>query len=171
MLVSATELTLVDEHGESAAGLDFRSQDPASFAAALSEAAGVNAVETTAPGGPEGAEFTTEYEWDGLLISRYYSNECLPECQVTYLSVDGSHVAGIPIRTASGISVGDTLDEAQALGAQQTPNLVWAAEPEDPALIDSESDPTRIVVLHVDEAGAEIASILAGGWIFSYGGI
>ncbi|KRB39027.1 hypothetical protein ASD93_03625 [Microbacterium sp. Root180] len=170
VVLSATELILVDEQGDTAALLDFHSADPAAFAEALSAAAGVDAVETTTPGGFEGAEFTTEYEWDGLLISRSYSDECLPQCQSVYLSVDGSHVAGIPIRTASGISVGDSLAEAQALGAQQTPNG-WAAEPEDPALIDSESNPTRIVVLNLDEADAAIASLLASGWFLSYGGI
>lgn len=171
VLVSATELWLVDEHGETEARLSFHGEDPASFVDALGAAAGVDAVESTSPGGFEGAEFTTEHEWDGLRLSSPYSTACLPECLSVVLVVDGSHVAGIPIRTASGISVGDTIEEAQALGAKQTPGLLWAAEPEDPARIDSTTDPTGVVVLDLDEAGGEIVSFRAAPWFVSYGGI
>jgi len=177
LVVSATQLTLLDEHGEKDASFVFNAQDPAPFVSALSTALSAKPTETTTPGGFEGAQFTTTYEWTGLTMSTFYSpGQCNPDCRGAAISIAATQVEGIPIRTVSGIRVGDTVSAARALGARPTPEIPLAAEPEDPALFDSTTEPTRVMLLDLPDRdgsddNAQIIGIRASGWFVTFGNI
>lgn len=171
IVVSATDVTLLDDSGAPQATLTFSGDDPASYVTALSASLEMEPTETTSPNGAEGAQFTTTYEWPGLLISTGFTEECLPACRHVTIVVSVPELAGVPIRTVSGISVGDSVDEARALGAQPTPEITLAAEPEDPALFGSTSEATRIVILDLDEDETTIAGLRANPWFYTFGNL
>lgn len=171
LVVSATDVTLLDDSGAPQATLTFSGDDPASYVTALSASLEMEPTETTSPHGAHGARFTTMYEWPGLLISTGFTEECLPECRYVTIVVSVPELAGVPIRTVSGISVGDSVDEARALGAQPTPEIPLAAEPETPALFGSTSESTRIVILDLDEDETTIVGLRATAWYVTFGNL
>ncbi|MCR2816478.1 hypothetical protein [Microbacterium jiangjiandongii] len=169
--MSATDITLLDDGGAVEAQLVFAGVDPAPYVSALSATLGVEPTETTSPGGAQGARFTTDYAWPGLLITTGFTEECLPECRHVTIVVEVPDLAGVPIRTVSGIGVGDTVDTARALGARPTPEIPLAAEPADPALFDSTAEPTRIVILDLDEDATTVAGLRANAWYYTFGNL
>jgi len=177
LVVSATQLTLLDENGDPDAAFVFNGEDPAPFVEALSASVSVAPTENTKPGGFEGAQFTTTYEWVGLEMSTFSSpGQCSPDCRGAVIVVTAANVAGIPIRTASGIRVGDTVTEARALGARPTPEIPLAADPEDPSLFDSTTESTRVVLLDLPDSDSsddntQIIRIRASGWFTTFGNI
>lgn len=171
-MVSATSVVLLDEAGEAAARFEFLNDDPAAFVAALSEQSGTAPTETTETGGFEGAEFTTRYVWDAMTISSAFSTQqCEPQCRGTVIVLTGTTIGDVPLRTASGVTVGSTAERAIALGARATAEIPLAAEPENPELLSSDTESTRIVVLDLDETGSVITSIRASGWFVTFGNI
>lgn len=170
LVISATDVTLIDASGEVAARLKLKGEDPTPFAQAVNAAAGSSGVEETKPGGPEGAKFTSTFTWDSLKITTVFSpDECDAGCRGTFLYVTAPRVGTLPIRTASGIVVGQTVDEAKKRGAQPTPELPLASDPEDPSLINSTTEGTPVVIPDVDQG--VITHIRAGDWYRSVGGL
>jgi len=165
-------LTLLDEHGQVRAELKLRSEDPTQFAEAISISAGSEVTETTSPGGPEGAKFTVTFTWDGLIITSFFSpDECADACRGTFLSATSPRIGTLPIRTVSGITVGDTVTAARARGAHSTSDHPLASDPEDPALFDSTTEATAVVLLSVNESSEVVTDIRAGAWYTSFGGL
>lgn len=172
LVVSSTGLLLLDDSGAPTAEFSFEAEDPRTFVDELSVSLGTDPEESTTPGGFEGAEFTTDYEWDGLVITTYYSpTQCDPECRGSFAMVTTPVLSGIPIRTVSGISVGDSVEAAQSKGAQATPEIPLASDPEDPALFGSSVESTRIVILDLDSLATTIVSLRASGWFSTFGNI
>jgi len=177
LVVSATQLTLLDANGDQEATFVFNDEDPAPFVEALSASVSAAPTETTKPGGFEGAQFTTTYEWVGLEMSTFYSpGQCSPDCRGAALVVTAAQLEGIPIRTVSGIRVGDTVAAARERGARPTSDIPLAAEPEDPALFDSTTESTRIVLLDLPDSdhsddNTQIIRIRASGWFTTFGNI
>lgn len=170
MIISATDVTLIDASGDVAARLKFKGEDPTPFVQAINAAAGSAGIEETKPGGPEGAKFTSTFTWDSLEITTVFSpNECDAGCRGTFLYVSAPRVGTLPIRTASGIAVGQTVDEAKKRGAQPTPDLPLASDPEDPSLINSTTEGTHVVIPDVDQG--MITHIRAGDWYTSLSGL
>ena len=174
LVVSATDMSLVDSDGETLARVSFDREDPAPFAAALGEAFGVAAEETTEAGGAQGAEFTTTWVWDGVEISTGYSPgpQCDGgECRGTIIVLDAADFAGVALRTTSGIRVGDSVAAAEERGARPTAEVELAAEPEDPDLFESTTEATRIVLLDLDADGSAISRIRASAYFVTFGNI
>jgi len=170
LIISATDITLIDARGEVAARLKLKGEDPTPFAQAIDNAAGSVGVAATTPGGPEGAKFTSTFTWDSLKISTFFSpDECDAGCRGTFVYVTTPSVGTLPIRTVSGILVGQTVDEARKRGAQPTPDILLASDPEDPSLINSTTQATRIVTLDMDQG--VITHLRAGDWYSSLGGL
>lgn len=170
LVISATDVTLVDESGEVEARLKLKGEDPTPFAEAINTAAGAAGVAATTPGGPEGAKFTSTFTWDTLKISTFFSpDECDAGCRGTFVYVTAPSVGTLPIHTTSGIFVGETVDEAKERGAQPTSVLPLASDPEDPSLINSTTEATRVVILDTDQG--VITHIRAGDWYSSLGGL
>lgn len=143
---------------------------PTPFAQAISAAAGSAGIEETKPGGPEGAKFTSTFTWDSLTITTVFSpDECDAGCRGTFLYVTAPRVGTLPIHTASGIVVGQTVDEAKKRGAQPTPDLPLASDPEDPSLINSTTEGTNVVIPDADQG--VIIGIRAGDWYTSLSGL
>lgn len=171
LVISATDLTLLDEQGRVRPHLNLRGEDPTQFAESISTAAGSEVTETTKPGGPEGAKFTATFTWEGLIITTFFSpDECADACRGTFVSSTSPRIGAVPVRTVSGISVGDTVTEAKARGAHSTSDHPLASDPEDPSLFDSTTEATRVVLLSMDENSAVITDIGAGAWYVSFGG-
>jgi hypothetical protein len=168
--MNATEMSILDSDGATRSTVAFSAEDPADFAAALGEAFGAAAVESTVPGGAEGAEFTTTFTWDGVKITSGYSpGQCDgTDCRGTFIDVTISDLRGIALRTVSGIAVGDSVADATERGARPTTQLALAAEPEDPALLESATESTRVVRLDLNADGSAVSRILAGFWFFNH---
>lgn len=173
LVVNSTHMAIVDSDGETIAESAFSVEDPAAFAAALGDAFGAPAQAATLPGGAEGAEFTTTYTWDGITISSGYSpGQCDgTDCRGTYIHFTEPIFAGIALRTASGITVGDSVVTATELGARPTPEIPLAAEPEDPSLFDSTTEVTRVVILDLSDDESTIVGVRASGWFSTFGNI
>ncbi|MFC7925022.1 hypothetical protein [Microbacterium laevaniformans] len=170
LVISATDVTLIDASGEVVARLKFKGEDPTPFAQAISAAAGSAGIEETKPGGPEGAKFTSTFTWDSMTITTVFSpDECDAGCRGTFLYVTAPRVGTLPIHTASGIVVGQTVDEAKKRGAQPTPDLPLASDPEDPSLINSTTEGTKVVIPDADQG--VIIGIRAGDWYTSLSGL
>lgn len=166
-------MSLIDSGGRIRSSVSFSDEDPAAFAAALGEAFGVAATETTTSGGFEGAEFTTDYEWETLTISSGFSpGQCDgQDCRGTFVYFTSADINGISLGTAGGIKVGDSVDAAIELGARPTSEVDLAAEPEDPSVFESTTDATRIVLLDLNADETSIERIRASGWFYTHGNI
>ncbi|WP_458040229.1 MULTISPECIES: hypothetical protein [Bacteria] len=166
---------MLDSDGTIRSSVAFSGEDPAAFAAALGESFGVAAAESTTAGGFEGAEFTTEYAWDGLVISSGFSpgQTCGTriDCRGTFVYFTVPSINDISLGTAGGIHVGDSVVAAMDLGARPTSEIPLAAEPEDPSVFESQAEATRIVLLDLDDEGASIVRIRASGWFQTFGNI
>lgn len=170
--VTATTMMLLDEGGVAEAQFEFADDDPAPFVAAVIASLGVAPEESTVPGGFEGAEFTTTYDWDGLqIITAFSPEQCDPECRGTAVVITAPALAEVPIRTASGIRVGDSVAHAESLGARATSEVPLVAEPVDPALLDSDQEATGVVLLDLDDAATGIVRMRASSWFKSFGNI